>query len=89
MSRISPLLADAVRKVCALGLSVGITVLMLRVMFRLSRGRQDLWEPELWLLLALSALAVTWIAKARPVRQAPAGSSESPPQAVPPGARQD
>lgn len=89
MSRISPLLADGVRKVCALGLSVGITVLMLRVMFRLSRGQQGLFELELWLLLGLSALAVTWIAKARPVRQAASGSPESPPGAVRPGAPED
>lgn len=80
---VAPRLADAIRKGFALGLSVGITVLLLRVLFRLSHGQQRWGDGELWGLLGLVALAVGWIAVARPVRRAAGQTPDSPPGDVP------
>jgi hypothetical protein len=68
LSGVSPAAADAVRKVCAFALSAGGTVLLLRVLFRLSQGAQRLGDPELWALLVIASVATLWVRKARPVR---------------------
>lgn len=79
---VAPRMADAIRKGFALGLSVGITVLLLRVLFRLSHGQQRWGDGELWGLLGLVGLAVGWIAVARPVRRAAGQTTDSPEEDV-------
>lgn len=81
MPALSPRLADYVRKVCAGGLSVAVTVLLFRVMFRAAKGRARLDDPELWIALLCAALGIAWVKAARRVR--PAAPSDEPPPAPP------
>ena len=52
----SPVTADLIRKLTAGALSILVTVLLFRVMFRAAQGRASLADPELWIGLALLVL---------------------------------
>ncbi len=68
MLSLSPRLADTVRKACAGGLAIAVTVLLFRVMFRAANGRASLADAELWVALGLAAAGVAWVKAARRVR---------------------
>jgi hypothetical protein len=62
---VSPRAADLLRKLVAGALSVLVTVLLFRVMFRAAAGRASLPDGELWIALALLALGFAWVRAAR------------------------
>jgi hypothetical protein len=64
-SRVTPRAADRIRKGAAVLLATALTLLLLRVLARVARGRETWSDPELWGLVALAALAVAWVRKAR------------------------
>jgi hypothetical protein len=64
----SPAAADLVRKVTAGALSILVTVLLFRVMFRAAQGRGSFADLELWAGLGLLVLGVAWVKAARRVR---------------------
>ncbi|MFM8979149.1 MAG: hypothetical protein ACKOSS_01610 [Planctomycetia bacterium] len=64
----TPAAADLVRKVLAGALSITVTVLLFRVMFRAAQGRASAGDPELWVALVLLALGFWWVKSARRVR---------------------
>lgn len=66
----SPQAADLLRKLVAGALSVLVTVLLFRVMFRAAAGRASLTDLELWIALVLLALGFAWVRAARRVYQA-------------------
>jgi hypothetical protein len=74
---VSPRVADAIRKACAYGLAVGLTLLLFRVLGRVAGGRQRLDDVELAATLALAALAVLWVRAARRVRRGPPPEGET------------
>jgi hypothetical protein len=67
----SPRTADLIRKTLAGALSILITVLLFRVMFRAANGDASLADPELWIALVLLLLGVAWVRTARRVRGDP------------------
>lgn len=67
MHSLSPRLADTVRKACAGGLAIAVTVLLFRVMFRAANGKARLNDWELWTALLLAGLGITWVKAARRV----------------------
>jgi hypothetical protein len=69
--------ADLVRKGTAAVLSVGLTVLLFRVMFRAASGRGSWSDPELWIALALAAAGIAWVKAARRVQRSGAASASS------------
>jgi hypothetical protein len=83
--------ADRIRKLLTVLVSAGGTVLLLRVLFRLSQGRQRLLDPELGLFLLLTVIAILWIRATRrmprrAVRPDSNGATdESTPDPHPPG----
>jgi hypothetical protein len=70
---VNPRAADLVRKVSAGVLSIAVTVLLFRVMFRAAQGRASLVDWELWLGLGLLALGIWWVRAARRVQGPPQG----------------
>lgn len=66
----SPVAADAIRKVCGYALATVLTILLFRIFGRLSNGRQSLADVELGVFVVLSALAIAWVRAARRVRRA-------------------
>ena len=66
---VSPIAADAIRKVIGYSLATVLTLLLFRIFGRLSNGRQTLGDLELWTFLGLSTLAVIWVRAARRVRR--------------------
>jgi hypothetical protein len=64
---VNPRAADAVRKACAYGLAIALTVLTFRVLARAADGRGSLADAELWTALALLTLGVLWVRAARRV----------------------
>ena len=67
---VGPRTADAIRKVIGYALATVLTVLLFRIFGRLSNARQTVSDPELWIFLVLSTLAVIWVRAARRVRRA-------------------
>lgn len=67
---VSPRAADAIRKVTAYALAVGITLLLFRVLGRAAEGRQRLADVELFGLVVGTALALLWVRAAKRVRRA-------------------
>ena len=67
---VSPRAADAIRKVTAYALAVGITLLLFRVLGRAAEGRQRLADVELFGLVVGTALALRWGRAAKRVRRA-------------------
>jgi hypothetical protein len=65
---LGPVAADRVRKLCGYALATAITVLTFRVFSRFAKGTQRLDDPEIWVGLALVALAIVWVKAARRVR---------------------
>ena len=57
--------ADRIRKLLTILVSAGGTVLLLRVLFRLSQGRQRLLDPELGLFVVLTVIAIIWVRATR------------------------
>ncbi len=91
VTQFEALIADRIRKLLTILVSAGGTVLLLRVLFRLSQGRQRLLDPELGLFLLLTVIAYLWI---RATRRMPRRavrpdsgdlSGETAPDAPPPG----
>lgn len=75
----SPVTADLIRKVTAGVLSIVVTVLLFRVMFRAAQGRASLADAELWIGLGLLVLGFLWVRAARRVRASPdAPQAEGP-----------
>lgn len=72
---VGPRTADAIRKVIGYALATVLTILLFRIFGRLSNGRQTLADPEAWVFLVLSTLAVIWVRAARRVRRAQASSA--------------
>ncbi|MFM8387435.1 MAG: hypothetical protein ACKOCB_11555 [Planctomycetia bacterium] len=64
----SPATADLLRKVLAGTLSIVVTVLLFRVMFRAAHGRATPGDPEMWIALGLLVLGFWWVKSARRVR---------------------
>lgn len=77
----SPRTADLVRKLVAGALSIAVTVLLFRVMFRAASGRASLADVELWVALVLLALGFAWVRAARRVYQA---AEQEPDEGAPP-----
>lgn len=67
MRSLSPRLADYVRKACAGGLAIAVTVLLFRIMFRAANGKARLSDWELWTALLLAGLGIAWVKAARRV----------------------
>ncbi len=65
----SPRAADLIRKLVAGIVSVLITVLLFRVMFRAAHGRGSLADAEMWVALVLLALGILWVKAARRVQR--------------------
>jgi hypothetical protein len=59
--------ADKARKAVTIMVSAAGTWLLLRVLFRLAQGRQELLDPELCGFVVLAAAAVVWIRAAKRV----------------------
>jgi hypothetical protein len=76
---VNPRAADLIRKTVAGLLSIAVTVLLFRVMFRAASGRVRLLDPELWTALALLVLGYVWVRAARRVHQAREETGEGPP----------
>lgn len=77
--------ADRIRKLLTVLVSAGGTILLLRVLFRLSQGRQRLLDPELGLFVLLTIIAILWIRATRrmPRRAVRPNSDEEPGAAAP------
>jgi len=67
---VSPVAADALRKVVGYALATILTLLLFRIFGRLSNGRQTLADAELVVFAVLATLAVAWVRAARRVRRA-------------------
>ena len=67
----TPRAADAIRKACAYGLALALTVLLFRVLARVADGRQRLLDVELASMLLLALVGVLWVRAARRVRRTP------------------
>jgi len=67
---VTPFAADAIRKACAYALAIALTLLLFRVLGRVSSGRQSFSDWELWAAIALGALGVVWIRAAKRVQRA-------------------
>lgn len=65
VSDIEARIADRIRKLLTILVSAGGTVLLLRVLFRLSQGRQELLDPELGLFILLTVIAISWVRATR------------------------
>jgi hypothetical protein len=65
----SPRAADLIRKLVAGFVSVLITVLLFRVMFRAAHGRGSLADAEMWIALVLLTLGVVWVKAARRIQR--------------------
>ncbi len=69
MSDVSPRMADTIRKLVAYSVAGFGTVLLMRVLFRWANGRGALFDPELFIVVALAALMIWWVRAAKPVRR--------------------
>ena len=78
--------ADRIRKLLTVLVSAGGTVLLLRVLFRLSQGRQELLDPELGLFVLLTVIAIFWV---RATRRMPRRAVRPDSNAAKPGASPD
>jgi hypothetical protein len=76
---VSPRTADAIRKGCAYALAIALTLLIFRVLGRVSSGTQRLLDVELFGAILLGALGVVWIRAAKRVRRAPGAQAGTPP----------
>jgi hypothetical protein len=76
---VTPLWAERVRTVLFTVLATAGTVLLLRILFRASRGDLSADDPEPWAFAGTVALAVVWARAMKRVRRAPSSPEGSSP----------
>ena len=65
----SPVLADAIRKLLGYSLAIVLTLLLFRVFSHLANGTLRASEPAIYAFAVLAAISVVWVRAARRVRR--------------------